>query len=51
MNLMGLGSVLALAGGLAFVINMGAPLLGRPAKDGPAAERENEPCSPPTWNR
>ena len=26
MNLMGLGSVLALAGGLAFVINMGAPL-------------------------
>ena len=34
MNLMGLGSVLALAGGLAFVINMGAPLLGRPRRPG-----------------
>jgi cytochrome c oxidase subunit 1 len=27
MNLMGVGSVLAIAGGLAFVINMGLPLL------------------------
>jgi cytochrome c oxidase subunit 1 len=29
LNLMGLGSVLAIAGGLAFVINMGLPLLRR----------------------
>jgi hypothetical protein len=32
MNLMGLGSVLAIAGGLAFVINMGLPLLGKRGK-------------------
>jgi cytochrome c oxidase subunit 1 len=30
MNLMGVGSVLAIAGGLAFVLNMGLPLLRRP---------------------
>jgi cytochrome c oxidase subunit 1 len=30
MNLMGVGSVLAIAGGLAFVINMGLPLLRKP---------------------
>jgi cytochrome c oxidase subunit 1 len=32
MNLMGLGSVLAIAGGLAFVLNMGVPLLRRPPR-------------------
>ncbi len=30
MNLMGLGSLLAIAGGLAFVVNIGAPLARRP---------------------
>jgi hypothetical protein len=34
MNLMGVGSVLAIAGGLAFVINMGLPLLRRPPREG-----------------
>lgn len=32
MNLMGLGSVLAIAGGLAFLVNVGWPLLRRPAR-------------------
>jgi len=40
MNLMGLGSVLAIAGGLAFVINMGLPLLARARRSACSLEVE-----------
>jgi len=36
MNLMGLGSALAVAGGLAFVLNIGVPLVRRPRAEGRA---------------
>jgi heme/copper-type cytochrome/quinol oxidase subunit 1 len=38
MNVMGVGSVLALLGGLAFVANAGLPLCRRPAATGPPEE-------------
>jgi hypothetical protein len=38
MNVMGLGSVLALVGGLAYVLNMGLPLLRRPTAGAPEEE-------------
>jgi hypothetical protein len=45
MNLMGLGSVLALAGGLAFVANIGVPLLRAP---GPATAARPVPAVAPS---
>ena len=42
MNLMGLGSLLAIAGGLAFVVNIGWPLVRRAGRCA---------CSPPTSSR
>jgi heme/copper-type cytochrome/quinol oxidase subunit 1 len=43
MNLMGLGSLLAIAGGLAFVLNMGIPLLGRGDRAGAPASAAQAP--------
>ena len=43
MNLMGVGSVLAIAGGLAFVLNMGLPLLRRRGEPGGRRLEEGRP--------